>query len=112
MSKVSAVLRRVQGGYGHWCPGCEEMHVIYVDRPKTPKWSFDGNVEKPTFAPSIRITYNGSDAGQDRGDGFGKAPPACCHYFVRSGQIEFCGDSTHSHAGKTVPLPDLPDDAT
>lgn len=109
MSKISLVLRKVEGGYGHWCPGCDEMHVIYVGREKGPNWSFDGNVEKPSFSPSVRISYNGEDAGQDRGDGFGKAPPACCHYFVKAGNIEFCGDSTHEFAGKTVPLPVLED---
>ena len=28
MSQVSAVLRRAENGYSHWCPGCKKMHVI------------------------------------------------------------------------------------
>jgi len=60
--------------------------------------------------PSVKITYNGVDAGQMRDAEFGggRAPHACCHYFIKAGQIEFQGDSTHALAGKTVPLPPLP----
>jgi len=107
MGRVSAVLRRIDGGYAHWCPGCEGMHVISTEAPYTVHWGFDGNVELPTFTPSVKITYNGADAGQMRDDH--RAPPACCHYFVRAGQLEFCGDSTHALAGRTVPLPPLPE---
>jgi hypothetical protein len=32
-----------------------------------------------------------------------------CHYFLTDGLISFCGDSTHDFAGKTVPLPELPE---
>jgi hypothetical protein len=31
-----------------------------------------------------------------------------CHYFIRDGKIEFCGDCPHELAGQTVPLPDVP----
>jgi hypothetical protein len=31
-----------------------------------------------------------------------------CHYFIRAGKIEFCGDSPHNLAGQTVDLPDWP----
>ena len=102
MSKVSPVLRRGATFYSHWCPGCEEMHIIYVgNSPPHPNWSFDGNVDAPTFNPSVRITYDGRDEH------------TVCHYFLHAGQLQFCGDCTHALAGKTVPLPPLPnDDAT
>ena len=99
-------------GYSHWCPGCEEAHTISTERLGDwtgPCWTFNGNLQRPDFKPSVRITYNGADAGQDRGDGFGRAPPACCHYFINDGNIQFCGDSTHALAGQTVPLPPLPE---
>lgn len=76
----------------HWCPGCKMNHVIYIDprsQPNGHHWTFDGNLDAPTFSRSINIV------GQ-------------CHYFIRRGQIEFCADSKHELAGKTVPLPDLP----
>ena len=75
----------------HWCPGCEMNHVIYTDarsQPNGHKWSFNGDVDRPTFSPSINIVGR-------------------CHYFVRAGRIEYCGDSAHRLAGQTVDLPDL-----
>lgn len=46
-------------GWMHWCPACRRPHVFAVERPSTSpsaaRWSFDGNVEKPTFSPSMLI---------------------------------------------------------
>jgi hypothetical protein len=39
----------------------------------------------------------------------GKALDDCCHYFLRSGQLQFLGDCVHALKGQTVELPDLPD---
>lgn len=76
----------------HWCPGCKSRHMIATEEPfpNGAKWTWDGNVESPTFNPSINISGR-------------------CHYFIRAGQIEFCGDSAHDLAGQTVDLPDIPD---
>lgn len=66
-------------------------HVIYTDPGAQPNghfWRFSGDEQAPTFEPSINIV------GQ-------------CHYFVRAGRIEYCGDSKHELAGQTVDLPDL-----
>jgi hypothetical protein len=107
MTKVSSYLKCDDGLYAHWCPGCEGLHYIPTDGEGRPNWSFDGNVEIPTFNPSVKINYNGPDAGQMS---YGRrAPAACCHYFLHSGVLQFCGDSTHSLAGKSVPLPELPE---
>lgn len=75
----------------HWCPGCKANHVIYMDPRSQPNghfWRFDGNLEAPTFEPSINIVGR-------------------CHYFIRGGRIEYCSDSAHELAGQTVELPDL-----
>lgn len=98
MSQVSGCLRSVKGpvtaGFAHWCPGCESLHqIITRNLPGRPQWSFDGNLAAPTFAPSARVTH---------GDG------RVCHYFLRSGRIEYCADTWHSLAGQVVPLPELP----
>lgn len=86
------------------------MHIIATDEPldNGARWSFDGNVEKPTFNPSIRISYNGPDADAQRDSGR-RAPSACCHYHLHAGELRFCGDCTHALSGKTVPLPPLPE---
>lgn len=95
-------------GYCHWCPGCDEAHAINTDAPNSvgAKWSFDGNVDKPTFSPSVNIKTNTPDMGAKY------QPNACtsvCHYFVKAGEIQFLGDCTHALAGQTVPLPPLPE---
>lgn len=96
-------IRAYDGGYSHWCPGCEERHFIAVDAPlrNGAQWSFDGNHENPSFSPSVRIHV--PDDGDER------VTPEWCHYFIKRGQIEYCGDSTHEFAGRTIPLPDIPD---
>lgn len=103
MGQVSPVLRRVARGYAHWCPGCAEMHVIYTEPypgRAGPTWSFDGNLDRPSFSPSIKTTWYGGGDGQE--------VVRVCHYFVTAGEIRFCGDSTHHLRGRTVPLPALP----
>lgn len=82
-------LERMEGGYLHWCPGCE-MHHRLPDA-----WKFDGNLEQPTFTPSFRHT-------------FGKGMSQTCHYVLTAGVLHFCTDSTHAMAGQAVPLPVLP----
>jgi hypothetical protein len=61
--------------------------------PLPDTWTFNGNIEQPTFSPSFR---------QHIGDGI------ICHYTVTDGQLNFCSDSMHSLAGCTVPLPEIP----
>ena len=97
MGQVSRVLRRTQAGWAHWCPGCDEMHVI-PDGATGPKWSFDGNLEKPTFSPSVRHSWNWGPH-EDK---------ETCHYFLTAGVLCFCADSTHKLAGQNVPLPEFP----
>lgn len=94
-----------RGGYGHWCPGCNSGHEIDTEQSNSSgaKWSFDGDMERPTFSPSINMRWGKYvDPKYERGGGV-------CHYFIRAGRIEFCGDSTHALAGKTVDLPDIPE---
>jgi hypothetical protein len=81
-------------GYWHWCPACCGPHPIHTAAPNNTgaQWRFDGNLEAPTFSPSVNCG------------------PGRCHYFIRSGVIEFCSDSQHSLAGQRVPLPDWPSD--
>ncbi len=95
--KLSAVLSKHDGyGYLHWCPGCKETHTV-PERDGGPRWSYDGNAEAPTFSPSVLIRW---------GD---KPNSRRCHYFIRSGKIEFCSDSTHALAGCTVPMEPIPE---
>lgn len=108
MGQVSACLRRAERGYSHWCPGCEEVHLI------PDSWSFNGDLDRPTFSPSVKITgvqtvvVDGKWTDEWVRDAAGKPVSYCCHYILTGGQLNFCGDSTHALAGKTVALPPLP----
>lgn len=116
MRAISKVLRRTgaadgytAGGYAHWCPACEQMHAFAVDAPQRNGacWSFDGNVDAPTFSPSMNIR-TGRFANPDWVDPEGEDLSIVCHYFLRGGRIEYLSDCTHRFAGQTVDLPSLP----
>ena len=131
MGLLSPILRNVQGGLlMWWCPGCNGPHQVRAtirgaavatpdpaDPDWTPPaeyyeardgaWTWNGSATRPTFMPSVLVTYNGADAGQDLGDGR-RAPPAVCHSFVVDGLMQFLGDCTHAQAGQTAPIPPWP----
>ena len=96
-----------------WCPGCEQpdpdgqmvggLHMLPINNTITsPSWDWDGNLKAPTLSPSI-LTRHDYYTGPD-------TPPRVfiCHSFLRGGVFEFLGDCTHSLAGQSVPMPDLP----
>lgn len=81
------ILWRDDAGYVHYCEGCDETHVI----PHS--WDFNGDMEAPTFSPSIRhLCKYGVDDKADK----------ICHYAINHGKIEYCGDCTHDLAGKVL----------
>lgn len=113
MGQLSPKLRSVAAGrgpgVGFWCPGCDEMHVITTG-PNG--WSYDDNAAAPTFSPSIMVTgvqrLTEDEYTQVMAGGRVEKRPLVCHSFVTGGRIQFLGDCTHSLAGQTVDLPDLP----
>lgn len=86
------------------CPGCTRhpYHMVPVRRQGEPEltkptWTWNGSLTEPTLSPSIR--HVGIDgAGGD------------CHYFVKAGKLEFCGDSFHELKGKTVDMTKVNDE--
>src|SRR4051794_31108739 len=82
--------------YSWTCPGCRCTHRVHVrDDGKGPSWTFDGNLDRPTFSPSILVReYVGEDVS------------SVCHSFVRVGRIVFLSDCTHHLAGQTVDMPE------
>lgn len=86
-------------GYGVICPACTEvddgsMHVFMNKmNDGSPGWSFNGDLEKPTFTPSML-----SQSSRTR-----------CHSFVTNGRIHYLHDCTHRMAGQTIDLPDVDD---
>lgn len=85
-------------GYLHHCPGCGYGHMFYTFKPNDyngAKWVFDGNLEKPTFSPSMLVN------AKNEGD------YPRCHYFLRNGKIQYLNDSTHHLAGQTIDMEDV-----
>lgn len=87
-----------KGAYWLDCPGCNAPHIVYVNKtnyPDYPSWSFNGDLAKPTFSPSLLVTW----PNKKRMNAGGR-----CHSFIRDGNIQFLPDCTHVLAGQTVPL--------
>lgn len=79
------------------CPGCGRPHVVPTTGPQA--WGWNGDYARPTLTPSVVVRWRNGD-GDD-------VPERVCHCFIRDGRIEFCSDSTHALAGKTVDVPEI-----
>lgn len=80
--------------YRFYCPGCKCDHS-YDCRTDggRPSWTFNGDLELPTFTPSLLY------------------PDRVCHLFVTDGRIQYLGDCTHELAGHQVDLPEIEPDS-
>ena len=95
----------VEGGeagesYWFWCPGCKTNHRYVIKLPTGetgPCWTFDGNLEAPTFSPSLLCNRNATPEDVKLG-------VHRCHLFLRKGMVEYLSDCTHELAGKTIPV--------
>lgn len=109
-----------------WCPGCKCGHGVWTTRPNGvtgATWTFNGNMDKPTFAPSIKIEgvknppldpttedFRRGHDGKYLIDASGRlagAIPFVCHLHVTDGMLNFGGDCTHELNGKSVPMEDF-----
>ena len=86
-----------------WCPACQCCHPFDcwpgAGRPDGPGWTFDGNVELPTFSPSLRIFY-ARDGNMI----------TTCHFVIERGVIKYCGDYQSEFAGRQVQMEPIPED--
>lgn len=69
-------------GWAIFCPACQMTHMV------NSSWTFNNDLEKPTFIPSLLVTNE----------------DIRCHSFVTNGKIEFLNDCKHDLAGQTVEL--------
>lgn len=83
--------------YTFHCPGCGCSHWFKTNG-EGPKWTWNGDFAKPTVKPSIKVSWTW---GEERAK-------KCCHFFITDGRIQYCNDSAHELAGKTVDM--VPDD--
>lgn len=118
MSRLGRRLRGVGSGrVAFMCPGCGELHQVTVDSSTPgPVWSWNRDVDRPTFMPSVRVTgaqrviVDGKWVGEWVCDANDDPLPSVCHSFVVDGRIQFLTDCTHALAGQTVELPDIPEE--
>lgn len=95
MGALSTILRSVAGDrLMFWCPGCDAAHAVHIGSRPGPRWSYNGNPNKPTFTPSILVNPGGETPGIP-----------VCHSFVTDGRIQFLSDCTHHLAGQAVDIP-------
>lgn len=80
-------------GYRFHCPGCECSHIFYTKGNVI--WSFNGDLNNPTFSPSLLNTYE---------------PGKVCHLFVSAGKIQFLNDSFHNLKGQTIDMIEEPEE--
>jgi hypothetical protein len=75
------------------CPGCDRQHGYRI-KGAGPVWNWNGDMERPTFSPSLLVTYPAMEG----------VPQRTCHLFLTDGKLQFLSDCTHALAGQTVPL--------
>ncbi|BCM95221.1 hypothetical protein [Burkholderia phage FLC6] len=132
MGLLSSKLRswsdnRGRSGLTYWCQGCQTCHQITTQGgPPGQNWTWNGDVNKPVFGPSV-LTRSGHymdshKPGDDCWCTFNEKHPEderdfeCqqCHTWVgcngaKPGEVYFLGDCSHELKGKILPFPDLPE---
>jgi Family of unknown function (DUF6527) len=98
MNQVSTILRRGTAQHFHWCPACERLHPL-----PDHGWTFNGDINKPTFVPSFKQEFVDLDRERDQPFRF------VCHYIITDGNIQFCPDSWHGRSD-IVAMPAIPPD--
>lgn len=86
-------------GYTFMCPGCRQVHAPSIKKygeGKNPVWTFNGDVNKPTFSPSLLVKYTW---GPEKIE-------FVCHSFIKDGKIQFLSDCTHAFKSMTVEIPE------
>lgn len=118
MGMLSRKLRNTEGGrLSYWCQGCDMLHQVAVGDGQGPRWGWNGDVERPTFTPSVLVSWEQGEPPATtneiaekirRGEIIQVKVKKICHTFITDGRVQFLSDCTHEFAGQTLDLPDLP----
>lgn len=81
------------------CPACGCYHGVWTTKRNKSNavWQFNGDLEKPTVSPSLRIHYHDSKSNKD----------VLCHFYIKNGNIEYLNDCTHQLKGDTIKIPTI-----
>ena len=88
--------------YWFWCEGCDVYHRYVTKNPvgdQGPTWSFNGDMERPTFSPSLLMNGRVDLKPEDVTRGVHR-----CHLVLADGVVRFQGDCTHALANSERPL--------
>jgi hypothetical protein len=85
-------------GYMIRCKACNWHEFPKAGRPGA-SWTFNGDIHRPTFSPSMNELLNGEGPHHNA-----DLPTRRCHFIVSDGEIQYCGDCTHELCGQTMPL--------
>lgn len=98
-----------KGTYMFECPAGHTHYInTKVPNQQNAQWGFNGNLDRPTFSPSINEKTGYYVDPNTKGDEqWLKDNSYQCHFFVRDGKIIFCSDCSHSLKGTTVELTDI-----
>lgn len=96
---MSARFQLRNGKLSFLCPSCGHVHCVPVDGSRGWAW----NPQTLTLTPSVKNSIQKVWLE-------GKPWVTVCHLFIQRGNIVYCEDTPTAFAGKTVPLPDLPED--
>ena len=77
--------------YSFYCHGCKHEHSYSICPDG---WQFNGNMEVPTFTPSLLNRDIDIDGNTK----------SICHLFITDGKIIYLSDCTHELAGQTIDL--------
>lgn len=103
------------------CEGCGVRHMIATKHPEiwTHNWGFNGDLEAPSFTPSVKIRWPewiGGEAFEEfttfeTACRTTKDPSKwkihCCHFVITRGVIAFQGDCTHELMNHNRQLPNI-----
>lgn len=79
------------GYFKFYCHGCKMEHLI-LSNGTNRGWTFNGDADKPTFAPSFLVID----------------PKPRCHLFIRNGHLQYLGDCDHDLKNKTIEMATYP----
>lgn len=89
-SKLHEWIGPLSSAWLFYCPGCKENHIFTVMQDGT-GWKFEGDVNNPTFTPSLLYP----------------SKAIRCHLFVTKGKIHYCDDCAHDLKNQIVDMVDV-----
>jgi len=75
-------------------------HGFQID--DTHGWKFNGDINKPTFIPSLRLSINDDPNDKNK-------MRTVCHLTITDGKIFYHNDNPHEYVNKTVNMVDFPE---